>query len=185
MRLSNHSALTDRAILEPLVRESTRIRAVLTTTGDVLGSWSRLSTVLKNLAVTLGVVGERWALLIVREVSIGLRRFDELQQATGAPRAVVADRLRRLTSAGILLTRPYRTPGSRERQEYALTDAGLDLLPLLAAFSDWGQRHLGAGRTPDVDYRHVGCGGHVTARLMCECGQELIEPDRLIAQINR
>ncbi len=138
-----------------------------------------------DLAATLGVVGERWALVIVREVSVGLRRFDELQVATGAPRAVLSDRLRRLTEAGILATREYRIPGSRARLEYTLTDAGVDLLPLLAALSDWGARHLPSEASRDIDYRHVACGGQVTARLVCDCGQQVSPHGRLIAQINR
>lgn len=131
------------------------------------------------------MVGERWALVIVREVALGLRRFDELQAATGAPRAVLADRLRRLTEAQILRTHPYRMPGSRTRLEYALTDAGLDLLPVLAAISDWGARHLPVEDTRDVDYRHLGCGGRVTAQLVCECGQHVGPHEHLVAQINR
>ena len=139
----------------------------------------------ETLSATLRVVGERWALLIVREVSLGLRRFDELHAATGAPRAVLSDRLRRLTDAGILAPRQYRTPGSRMRTEYALTDAGLDLLPLLAALSDWGARHLTGDATEDVVYRHLGCGGRVTAQLACACGQHVSQHDRLVAQVNR
>ena len=116
------------------------------------------------MAQVLSLVGERWALLVVREVALGLRR---------------------LTAAGVLAPRPYRIPGSRERTEYVLTDAGADLLPLLAAVSDWGERYLGAGATQDVVYRHGGCGGRVTARLVCECGEETSPHDRLIAQVNR
>ena len=138
-----------------------------------------------GVAQVLSLVGERWALLVVREVALGLRRFNELEAATGAPRTVLSDRLRRLTAAGVLAPRPYRIPGSRERTEYVLTDAGADLLPLLAAMSDWGERHLGAGTTQDVVYRHGGCGGRVTARLVCECGEETSPHDRLIAQVNR
>ena len=133
----------------------------------------------------LSLVGERWALLVVREVSLGLRRFNELEAATGAPRAVLADRLRRLTAAGVLAPREYVVPGSRARNEYVLTDAGYDLLPVLAAVSDWGERHLGAGSPQDVVYRHGGCGGRVTARLVCECGEEAGPHDRLVAQVNR
>jgi DNA-binding HxlR family transcriptional regulator len=138
------------------------------------------------LGATLSVFGERWALLIVREVSLGRRRFDELQAATGAPRAVVADRLRRLTDAGILSTRSYQMPGSRSRAEYTLTDAGVDLLPLLAAVADWGERHLrGRQHRPDADYRHLACGGRVRAQLVCECGQLVSPHAQLVAQINR
>ncbi|MCU1658988.1 MAG: Transcriptional regulator, HxlR family [Pseudonocardiales bacterium] len=150
-----------------------------------LDSWSRLRTVRADLGATLRVVGERWALVIVREISLGLHRFDELQEATGAPRAVLSDRLRRLTDAGILATRAYRNPGSRARMEYALTGAGRDLLPVLAAISDWGARHLTGEATRDVDYRHIACGGRVTAELVCECGQRVNPHDHLVAQINR
>ena len=130
----------------------------------------------------LRTVAERWALLIVREVSLGRRRFDELQAATGAPRAVIADRLRRLVEAGVLATRPYRAPGRRTHAEYVLTPAGIDLLPLQAALAQWGARH---GTTdPGLDFRHVACGGHVEAVLVCDCGQQVSPHDRLVAQIN-
>ena len=137
------------------------------------------------VAQVLSLVGERWSLLVVREVSLGLRRFNELEAATGAPRAVLSDRLRRLTEAGVLLTRPYQVPGSRTRTEYVLTDAGYDLLPLLSAVSDWADRHLAGPADAEVVYRHGGCGGRVTARLVCECGEETGPQDRLIAQVNR
>ena len=136
-----------------------------------------------GLAGVLSLLGERWALLVVREVSLGLRRFNELEAATGAPRTVLSDRLRRLTEAGVLDTRPYQVPGSRIRTEYVLTEAGYDLLPLLSAMSDWGERHLGS--SAQVVYRHGGCGGRVTARLVCECGEETGPRDRLVAEINR
>ena len=101
-----------------------------------------------NLADALAVIGERWTLLIVREVALGLRRFDEVQAATGAPRAVVSDRLHRLVAAGILTTRPYQVPRSRARLEYALTDAGYDLLPVLSAISDWANATSPRRRLP-------------------------------------
>lgn len=137
----------------------------------------------------LRTIVERWALRIVREISLGRRRFDELQAATGAPRAVLSDRLRRLVEARVLATRTYRVPGSRARSEYVLTDAGVDLLPLQAALAQWTDRHLGADRSPvaspyGLDYRHVACGGRVSAVLVCECGQHVSPHDRLVAQIN-
>jgi DNA-binding HxlR family transcriptional regulator len=137
------------------------------------------------VADVLAVIGERWALLIVREAALGLRRFDEFREATGVPRAVLSDRLQRLTAAGILATRPYRIPGSRSRTEYTLTDAGFDLLPVLSALSDWGERHLDPGSGPEIIYRHSGCGGQVTVKLQCECGEQTEPHGRLIAEVNR
>jgi DNA-binding HxlR family transcriptional regulator len=132
----------------------------------------------------LRVVAERWALLVVREISLGRRRFDELQAATGAPRAVLADRLRRLVDAGILSTRRYQAPGRRAHAEYVLTEAGIDLLPLQAALAGWSDRHLGARGAGGLDFRHVACGGRVSAVLVCECGQHVSPHERLVAQIN-
>ena len=125
-----------------------------------------------GIAGVLEVLGDRWALLIVREVSLGLRRFEQIQAATGAPRTVLSDRLRRLAAAGILETRAYRVPGARSRSEYTLTAPGIDLLPVLSALSDWGERHLAGGVPPEIVYRHAGCGGRVTAELHCECGEQ-------------
>ncbi len=138
-----------------------------------------------TLADVLTIVGERWTLLVVREVALGVRRFDELQKATGAPRAVLADRLRRLAEAGVLITRPYQVPASRPRVEYGLTDAGVDLLPVLSAFSDWGERHLASGSSPEVAYCHSGCGERVTARLVCACGAQIEPRHGLMASVDR
>lgn len=140
---------------------------------------------MSGIAGVLEVLGDRWALLVVREVSLGRRRFDEIHDASGAPRTVLADRLRRLVSAGVLGTREYQRPGSRAHREYTLTDAGLDLIPVLAALSDWGERHLASDEPPAVVYRHVGCGGRISATLRCECGEHPDVRGRLVAQINR
>ncbi len=137
------------------------------------------------LTEALALVGERWTLLVVREVSLGLRRFSELQASTRAPRTVLADRLRRLTDAGLLETREYRLPGARPREEYILTAAGTDLLPVLAALSDWADRHTAGPARAEVVYRHAGCGGRVTARLQCTCGEAVSAPDRVVASVDR
>jgi DNA-binding HxlR family transcriptional regulator len=133
----------------------------------------------------LELLGDRWALLVVREAALGVRRFTDLQQATGAPRSVLSDRLRRLVAAGVLDRHEYVLPGARPRQEYALTSAGRDLLPVLAAFTDWAARHLPDDSPADVTYRHAGCGGHVTAHLVCDCGADLTPGDRLVASVLR
>ncbi len=131
------------------------------------------------------LLGDRWTLLLVREAALGVRRFTDLQAATGAPRTVLSDRLRRLVAAGLLTQREYALPGARPRQEYLLTAAGRDLLPVLAAVSDWAARHLPDDRLPDVTYRHAGCGGHVGAHLVCACGADLTRGDRLVASVLR
>ena len=82
-----------------------------------------------SVARTLDIVGEKWALLAMREVFLGNRKFDEMIRRTGAPRDTLAARLRTLVAAGILERRQYcKHPA---RYEYRLTDAGRDLYPVI------------------------------------------------------
>jgi DNA-binding HxlR family transcriptional regulator len=90
------------------------------------------------VAAALELVGDRWTLLVVREVDLGCHRFTEIQRGTGAPRDRLAVRLKALVDAGILeRTRYCDAP---ERFEYHLTDAGRDLLPVLRSLYAWGER---------------------------------------------
>jgi DNA-binding HxlR family transcriptional regulator len=123
-----------------------------------------------SIARALAVVGERWALLVVREVSLGVRRFAEIQAATGAPPAVLSARLKDLVEVGVLQTRPYQEPGARVRLEYRLTESGRSLQPVLTALKDWGDAHLADERGVPVVTRHVDCGASVHAVLQCERG---------------
>ena len=93
-----------------------------------------------SVAMTLEIVGERWTWLIVRDAFLGLTKFDEFQQSLGIARNVLADRLRRLTDAGVLERVLYteRPP----RYEYVLTEKGRDLFTALNALRQWGDAHL-------------------------------------------
>lgn len=118
----------------------------------------------------LGVVGEKWTLLVLREAFYGVRRFDDLQAALGCARNVLADRLRTLVEHGVLRREPYRVPGSRVRHEYRLTDKGRDLMPALVALMQWGDRWQGDPPGPPVVVTHRGCGEPVRASLTCAAG---------------
>jgi len=93
-----------------------------------------------SIARALEVVGERWTLLIVRDVFLGRRRFDELQESLGIARNVLADRLNRLTDEGIL--ERVRYSERPERFEYRLTTKGRDLNVALTALRQWGDAYL-------------------------------------------
>ncbi|WP_285587351.1 helix-turn-helix domain-containing protein [Herbidospora sp. NBRC 101105] len=92
-----------------------------------------------SIADALEIVGERWSLLVVRELGFGVHRFKDIRVNTGAPRETLALRLRTLEEAGLIERRQYcdRPP----RDEYLLTAAGRDLFPVLAALREWGERH--------------------------------------------
>jgi DNA-binding HxlR family transcriptional regulator len=93
-----------------------------------------------SIADALDVVGERWSLLVLRELGFGVHRFKEIQINTGAPRETLALRLRTLEAAGIIERRQYseRPP----RDEYVLTEAGEELGPVLGALRAWGGKHV-------------------------------------------
>ncbi|MET0474689.1 MAG: helix-turn-helix domain-containing protein [Mycobacterium sp.] len=98
------------------------------------------------VAAALEVVGERWALLVVREIAMGTRRFSEIVTGTGAPRDRIAARLKTLEAAGVIARRPYQDRPRRD--EYTLTESGLGLLPVLDALLAWGADHAVAADDP-------------------------------------
>jgi DNA-binding HxlR family transcriptional regulator len=122
-----------------------------------------------SVARTLEIVGEKWALLAVREVFLGNRRFDEMVRRIGAPRDTLASRLRALTGAGILERRQYSE--HPKRFEYFLTDAGRDLYPVILTLMRWGDTYLNPGDQPPLVLVHE-CGEHLLAQVVCEaCGK--------------
>ncbi|MGY5052070.1 winged helix-turn-helix transcriptional regulator [Streptomyces sp. 900105755] len=90
---------------------------------------------------SLQVLGERWTLLIIREVYVGKHRFAEIQASLGIAPNLLSARLKTLVDAGVLRKRRYQVPGSRPRDSYHLSPAGEELRVVLAAFQQWGDRH--------------------------------------------
>jgi DNA-binding HxlR family transcriptional regulator len=116
-------------------------------------------------------LGDRWVLLILRDATLGVTRFDEFRDHLGIAENILSARLRRLVEAGLLVKVPYRD-GRRTRQEYRLTQAGADLAPVLRALGDWGQRHTEPA-VPSEPMRviHADCGGEIGAGQVCSvCG---------------
>ena len=103
------------------------------------------------IAASLEVVGERWALLVVREVGLGARRFNEIVAGTGAPRDRIASRLTTLVEAGVLEKRQYQS--GPPRFEYHLTDSGRALLPVLEGLLAWGRAYAVSPADPDLKRR--------------------------------
>ena len=126
-----------------------------------------------SIARSLELVGERWTLLVVREVFNGNRRFSEMQRSLGVARNVLTSRLQRLVDEGILERRPYSE--KPERYEYFLTEKGLDLWPLMIALMQWGDKHEPLPDGPPMLVVHRGeCGGEIDDRRICtRCGKKL------------
>ena len=99
------------------------------------------------IAASLEVVGERWALLVVRELVMGSTRFTDIVRGTGAPRDRIAARLKVLEEAGVIERRAYQD--HPERFEYVLTDSGRALVPVLDALLAWGVQYAVTPDDPD------------------------------------
>jgi len=121
-----------------------------------------------NIAAALDIVGEKWTFLVLREAFNGIRRFDDMQRRTGAPRQVLSNRLARLVTDGILRKVPYQEPGKRHRSEYRLTEKGIDLFPVIAALLAWGDKHAAHTSGPSVLLTHRDCGAGVHLQIACE-----------------
>jgi DNA-binding HxlR family transcriptional regulator len=92
-----------------------------------------------GIADALGIVGDRWALLVLRELGFGVHRFNDIQANTGAPRDSLATRLRQLEEAGLITRRRYSEHPPRD--DYLLTDAGRALGPSLNELRIWGETY--------------------------------------------
>jgi DNA-binding HxlR family transcriptional regulator len=122
------------------------------------------------IGATIGVIGEKWTFLVLREAFSGVRRFDDMQRRTGAPRQILSDRLASLVQQGLLRRVPYQEQGQRSRQEYRLTGKALDLYPVMVALMEWGDEHAVGPTGPDVRLTHRGCGEPIRLQLTCAAG---------------
>jgi DNA-binding HxlR family transcriptional regulator len=122
-----------------------------------------------SIAGALELVGERWTLLILRDVFLGIRRFDDLQRELGIARNVLRDRLNLLVEEGILERARYQE--RPERFEYRLTEKGIDLWPVMHSLMSWGDKHGLVEAGPPTVVEHRECGGRIGADRRCEqCG---------------
>jgi DNA-binding HxlR family transcriptional regulator len=92
-----------------------------------------------SIADALDLIGDRYSLLVLREIGFGVRRFGEIRQNTGAPRETLTTRLRKLEDAGVIERHRYSEHPPRD--EYALTEAGQALRPVLGSLKAWGAKY--------------------------------------------
>jgi DNA-binding HxlR family transcriptional regulator len=123
-----------------------------------------------SIARTLGVVGEKWTLLVLREAFYGVRRFDDFHAVLGCARNLLSARLKTLVAQGLLEKQAYRDDRGRQRHEYRLTDKGRDLFPAVVALMQWGDRWAAEDDGPAVLLHHRDCGERVSVQLRCDGG---------------
>jgi DNA-binding HxlR family transcriptional regulator len=128
-----------------------------------------------SVAGALDVIGEKWSLLVVRELLLGVDTFNEIAAKTGAPRDILTARLRRLEELGVIERHVYSERPVRHR--YALTPKGKDLRPVMMTLKHWGDAHVMGQVMPPI-YQHT-CGKVFQPRIECGACEETIQPRSL------
>lgn len=124
-----------------------------------------------SIARTLDVIGEPWSPLILRDVWVGMNRFEQIQADLGISRKVLTERLNHLVDSEILERRPY---DNRPRFEYVLTERGTELVDMLMVMVGWADKWLAGTAGPPVLYRHHACGEISNVDLRCaHCGEPM------------
>ena len=129
-----------------------------------------------SIARSLAVAGEPWSPLVLRDIWVGINRFDDLQRDLRISRKVLAERLKHLVEAEMLERRPYSE--RPVRYEYALTRKGFEFVDVLMAMAAWGDRWTAGDAGPPVLRRHRACGQITQVELRCSgCGEILTSSD--------
>jgi DNA-binding HxlR family transcriptional regulator len=132
-----------------------------------------------SVAGALEIVGDRWTLLVMREVLLGRRRFAEIRRKTGAAPNILSDRLHMLVEHGLLQRRLYSE--RPESYEYVATQKGMDLNPVIISLLQWGDRYAAPDGPPRVPV-HAACGHDAQLELRCSHCGETIESAELMAR---
>ena len=134
------------------------------------------SSMVCSIARSVAVAGEPWSPLVLRDVWVGINRFDDIQRDLGVSRKVLAERLKHLAESGMLERRPYSERPAR--YEYVLTRKGYEFVDVLMAMAAWGDRWTAGEAGPPVLRRHRTCGHVSQVELRCSvCGEPLHAAD--------
>jgi DNA-binding HxlR family transcriptional regulator len=119
-----------------------------------------------SIAGTLAIVGERWTLLVMREILLGRRRFREIRRQTGIAPNILSDRLQTLADHGLVMV--------RRDGAYVATSKGMDLNPVLVALMQWGDKHAAGEAGPPRVVMHARCGHDAELQLRCpDCDAQI------------
>ena len=128
-----------------------------------------------SIARSLAVAGEPWSPLVLRDVWVGINRFDDLQRDLGISRKVLAERLKHLVEEGMLERRLEIAPGAvRVRPD----PKGFEFVDVLMVMAQWGDRWTADAAGPPALRRHRGCGNVTQIELRCaDCGEIVTSSD--------
>ncbi len=131
-----------------------------------------------SIAHVLECLGEGWSMLIIREAFFGIRRFEDFQSHLGIARNILTARLKKLVANGILERVPIK-PGAK-RHQYQLTTKGKELMPMLIALTQWGDRWIyGEGNEPVV-FRDRELGEPIAPICVCNSRGKPLKPREIM-----
>jgi DNA-binding HxlR family transcriptional regulator len=148
-----------------------------------MAALSEVSDTLCPVARSQAVMGDRWAVLIMRELFMGNRRFDSLLAQSQATPQMLSDRLKRLEADGMIQRKRYMD--KPPRYEYELTEMGHAFYPVILALREWGETWC---KSPDeetaVRYTHVTCGNDAGVGTVCQACGEPLKREHLKSELN-
>jgi DNA-binding HxlR family transcriptional regulator len=138
--------------------------------------WRELSATPCSVARSVAVIGDRWTLMILRDLFLGVRRFEDFERRLGISRSIIAGRLKALVDEAVLRKDAYQD--RPVRYEYRLTEKGLSLHPVILAIVHWGDEHCAGETGPPLLHQHKTCGCDFTPVMTCSaCHQPLTARD--------
>ncbi|WP_293678562.1 helix-turn-helix domain-containing protein [uncultured Phenylobacterium sp.] len=138
--------------------------------------WTDLPDEDCSVARSVAVIGDRWTLMILRDLFLGVRRFEAFERRLGISRSIIADRLKKLVDEGVLRRDAYQE--NPVRHEYRLTNKGLALHPVMMAIVHWGDVHRAGAAGAPLIHRHKACGCDFAPVMSCsECGDRITARD--------
>lgn len=130
-----------------------------------------------SISRSLGVLGERWTFLILRDAFEGITRFEDFRESLAVATDVLSARLSALVEHGVMEKAEYQEPGARRRLAYVLTDAGRELFVILTGLQEWGDRHLPWPEGPSLLRLEERTGEPVHVGFIGSQGQEVPPQD--------
>lgn len=142
--------------------------------------WDEISQQQCSVARSSAVLGDRWAILIVSDLFLGVRRFDDFYQRLGLSRTTLTNRLKLLEEHEVVQRRVYQEQPLRH--EYRLTAKGRDLFPVISALVSWGDKYYFSDSTPPILRRHIPCGHDIEPVLTCPRCHEAVDARSISAR---
>jgi DNA-binding HxlR family transcriptional regulator len=130
-----------------------------------------------SIAASSAIFGERWSLLVMREILLGRRHFQEIKRNTGVASNILTDRLQTLVEHGLLTRKTRITETGAESTVYAPTRKGVDVQPIILAIMQWGDKYEAPHGAPRL-VMHSACGQEANPTMVCaHCGERILPSD--------